>query len=160
MEKYEENLWRNMKEIWRNIFPNFPITWKGTRSEEKVLWDPIQSYLSSDWGEGGSEDTFPQIRGANPRKRSLCPHPKVPFLRLMGTNLYLGDGHFPDPDSRKRSYGSPSKDTFPRIEGSGRFPWSKKKVLWVPIQRYLSVGLPRLPGGASRGRGHNSWDGP
>ena len=61
--------------------------------------------------------------------------PKIPSLRLRGTNLFLGDGYFPE-----------------QVKGS-RF---EEKVLWISIQRYFFGGLPDLPGRASRGRGHNS----
>jgi len=132
-----KELWRNMKEIWRNIFPNFPNTWRGTRSEEKILWST-------------SRDDFPLIGGK--------ADPKIPFLRL-------------EEPIRGKDLVFPFKDTFPQNGRNGPFPRGRTfsrigKGIPIrgkgPMGPHLKIpfrGTSEPSRGASRGRGHNSWDG-
>ena len=144
--------WRNMKEYdgnmkkYEEIFTNFPSTWRGMRSMEKVLWVSIQRYLSPDWGEGGSKDTFPQIvqNGPFPRWRT--------FYRI-------GEG---DPDPRKRSYGSPSKDTFPwdfrAFQQEGGNLTRTQFLRWPPVPKGKAGSPPKYAENMKWGVGRESLE--
>ena len=138
MKKYVETmkkyLWRNYEKIWRK-------KWRNIKGNIKKYERNMMKHFPE----------FPEYVKGNPMRREgpMGPDSKILFLRLLGKPIWGKGLMCPYPNIPflrlgERTFSSGADIFLNRWRGTR----SKEKILWVPIQKDLSVGLD-LPGGKS-----------